>query len=254
MDLPKPKTRIIAPTRVTPPASRTPPSLEPKTPLAPETPLPTPSPVPTPLAPAGHKSLRRRLKYTLRRRIYCTAPPLFDSPAGAVVPVEAEASAELLAAKQALEKERDDLKDQVLRARADLDNQRRRHAKERDDIRKYAAEELLHSLVPALDHFALALQSVETATDLQSVTQGIRMIHRELLGTLQSNGLAEINPAGDPFDPQHHEAVSTAWDETKDEGVVLETLRPGWMLRDRVLRAAMVKVNKRDASSPPPQG
>ncbi|MBX3729974.1 MAG: nucleotide exchange factor GrpE [Candidatus Sumerlaeia bacterium] len=253
MDLPKPKTRIIAPTRVTPPVSSNPPSPEPKTPLPPEpTPIPVaPSAVP---APAGHKSLRRRKKYALRRRIYCAAPPPAEVAEPTLVPVEGEPSPELLAAKEALEKERDDLKDQVLRARADLDNQRRRHAKERDDVRKYAAEDLLHSLIPALDHFALALQSVETATDLASVSQGIRMIHRELLGTLQSNGLAEIHPAGEPFDPQHHEAVATAWDESKDDGVVLETLRPGWMLRDRVLRAAMVKVNKRESSSPPPEG
>jgi molecular chaperone GrpE len=195
--------------------------------------------------------LRKRKKYRLRRRSYNSLPFVETSGGAVAAPsINPEILDRLKAEKEAAEKERDELKEQALRGRADLENQRRRHLKEKDDLRKYATEDLLHSIVPALDHFGLALQSLESATDVDSVRQGVVMIHRELMGVLASNGLQVIDPLGETFDPALHEAVATECLAEKADGEIVEVLRPGWRLRERVLRPAMVKVNKPNAEKP----
>lgn len=143
-----------------------------------------------------------------------------------------------------LQKQLQEAREAALRSRADLENQRKRHAKEKDELRRYANETLLRELVPALDHFALAIQSFESATDVHSLRQGVTMIQREIIGVLQSSGLGEVAPLDEPFDPALHEAVATDTVRAKGDGVVLEVLRPGWQLNGRIIRPAMVKVNK----------
>ncbi|MDK2971178.1 MAG: molecular chaperone GrpE [Candidatus Sumerlaeota bacterium] len=225
MDLPKPRTRVIG--------------------------GPAPTPTPSPAAPGVPLGgLRKRRKYRLRRRSYNSQPLVETTGGAAAAPsISPEILEQLKAEKQAAEKEREELKEQVLRGRADLENQRRRHLKEKDELRKYATEDLLHSIVPALDHFGLALQSLESATDVDSVRQGVVMIHRELMGVLASNGLQVIDPMGETFDPALHEAVATECFAEKADGEIVEVLRPGWRLKERVLRPAMVKVNKPNADT-----
>lgn len=187
--------------------------------------------------------ISRRRKYRMRRRTYCLQSVVQDhlreggsgSDGARLAGELAEAQEELRQAREA-----------ALRARADLENQRRRHQKEKADLRKFATEDLVSSLVPAMDHFALALQSLQTATDMDSVRKGVEMIHREFANVLNANGLEEISPGGKPFDPSQHEAAATESKEGEADGVVLEVLRPGWSLRGRVLRPALVKVNKAD--------
>lgn len=210
---------------------------------------------PNPNAPGGKAPglppqltpLKRRKKYRLRRRLYCAAVGVSEGLPEAVAATGSDA--ELLRLdKQKAEQERDDIRDQMMRARADLENQRRRFQKEKEDLRKFATEDLMRSLLPAMDHFALALESLNSASDVKSVTQGITMIHRELTSTLKNGGLVEINPIHQPFDPNHHEAVGTDADPAFPDGLVLEVMRSGWSLNDRVLRPAMVKVNKLDSA------
>lgn len=208
---------------------------------------------PTPPPPSGTTppavpmlSLKRRKKYRLRRRVYSFKP---DTGSGAsvddallksrVTQLEAE-----LTALRALAAEADE---KTLRARSELENMRRRHQKEKDDLRKFAGEELLRGMMSPLDHIELALASMDSAQDIASLRQGIRMTFRELASVLAQHGLEEIRPADVPFDPNLHEAASTGSDASKPDGQVLAVLRTGYALRGRVLRAALVQVNKVEA-------
>jgi len=195
-------------------------------------------------------SYNRRKKYRLRRQ-------LFNFPA--IDSAEEGGSAQILDATvsdkddqklvEELQKQLKDAQERVVRSRADLENQRKRFQKEKDDIRKYAVETFLQDIVNPMDHFALALQSLETATDIGSVQQGVEMIHRELMNVLETNGLQVVNPTDDSFDPNLHEAVGTDYDPEKEEGQILSVMRLGWKLKDRVIRPAMVQVNRKPAEA-----
>ena len=135
------------------------------------------------------------------------------------------------------------LKDTVLRSSADQQNQQRRHQREREELRKYATAGLLEDLLPALDSLALGLESASTQADGRAVAEGFRMAIGQLRGILSGQGLVEVNPTGQPFDPARHEAVGSEASATVAEGTVLRVARAGWLLHDRVLRPAAVFVS-----------
>jgi molecular chaperone GrpE len=135
------------------------------------------------------------------------------------------------------------LKDTVLRSNADQQNQQRRHQREREELRKYATSGLLEDLLPALDSLALGLESASTQADGRAVAEGFRMAVGQLRGILAGQGLVEVNPTGQPFDPARHEAVGSEASATVAEGTVLRVARAGWLLHDRVLRPAAVFVS-----------
>ncbi len=135
------------------------------------------------------------------------------------------------------------LKDTVLRSNADQQNQQRRHQREREELRKYATAGLLEDLLPALDSLALGLESASTQADGRAVAEGFRMAIGQLRGILSGQGLVEVNPTGQPFDPARHEAVGSEASATVAEGTVLRVARSGWLLHDRVLRPAAVFVS-----------
>jgi len=135
------------------------------------------------------------------------------------------------------------LKDTVLRSNADQQNQQRRHQREREELRKYATAGLLEDLLPALDSLALGLESASTQADGRAVAEGFRLAVGQLRGILSGQGLVEVNPAGQPFDPARHEAVGSEASATVAEGTVLRVARAGWLLHDRVLRPAAVFVS-----------
>ena len=135
------------------------------------------------------------------------------------------------------------LKDTVLRSNADQQNQQRRHQREREELRKYATAGLLEDLLPALESLALGLESASTQADGRAVAEGFRMAVGQLRGILSGQGLVEVNPTGQPFDPARHEAVGSEASATVAEGTVLRVARAGWLLHDRVLRPAAVFVS-----------
>ena len=135
------------------------------------------------------------------------------------------------------------LKDTVLRSNADQQNQQRRHQREREELRKYATAGLLEDLLPALDSLALGLESAATQADGRAVAEGFRMAVGQLRAILSGQGLVEVNPTGQPFDPSRHEAVGSEASATAAEGTVLRVARSGWLLHDRVLRPAAVFVS-----------
>jgi molecular chaperone GrpE len=135
------------------------------------------------------------------------------------------------------------LRDTVLRGQADQQNQQRRHQRDRDELRKFATTALLEELLPSLDALALGLASAQGQPEGRAVAEGFRMAITQLRATLAQQGLAELNPLGQPFNPSHHEAVSQEASDTVPEGSVSRVARPGWSLHERVLRPAAVFVS-----------
>jgi len=135
------------------------------------------------------------------------------------------------------------LKDTVLRTHADQQNQQRRHQREREELRKFATAGLLEDLLPALDSLNLGLESAAQQSDGRAVAEGFRLAVGQLRSILSAQGLVEVNPVGQPFDPARHEAVGSEPSADVAEGTVLRVARSGWLLHDRVLRPAAVFVS-----------
>ncbi|MFD1203860.1 MULTISPECIES: nucleotide exchange factor GrpE [Sporosarcina] len=145
---------------------------------------------------------------------------------------------------QELEEKLQEEENKLLRVLADFENFKRRTNLDKEALHKYKAQSVMTSLLPVLDNFERAL-SLETKTEeAQSMLTGIEMIYRNLVDSLKAEGLVEIEAIGKEFDPNFHQAVMTDNDPDKDSGIVLEEMQKGYMLKDRVLRPSMVKVNE----------
>jgi molecular chaperone GrpE len=140
--------------------------------------------------------------------------------------------------------------DRLLRVTADLENYKKRAARERQDAIKFASESLLARLIPALDNFDMALAAANNAegSSMDSLKTGITMVYNQLKAALQEAGLEEIDAANQLFDPKLHEAVSQQESAEVPEGHVLQQLRKGYKLRDRLLRPASVVVARKPAA------
>ena len=140
--------------------------------------------------------------------------------------------------------------DTLLRTTADFENFKKRAARERQDAVKFANESLLQKLVPILDTFDMALTAATNAKEgtAQSLQTGVSMILSQFRNTLTEAGLEEIDAAGKPFDPNFHEAVSQQETADVPEGTVVQQLRRGYKLKERLLRPATVIVAKKPTS------
>jgi molecular chaperone GrpE len=136
--------------------------------------------------------------------------------------------------------------ERLLRTTADFDNFKKRAIREKQDAVKYANESLMQKLLPVLDAFDMALAATQAApTDaVQSLQTGVKMVHQQLKSALAEAGLEEVDATGKTFDPNFHEAVSQMDSPDVPEGQVLQQLRKGYKLRERLLRAATVVVSK----------
>jgi molecular chaperone GrpE len=140
--------------------------------------------------------------------------------------------------------------ERLLRTTADFDNFKKRAAREKQDAIRYANEALLEKLVPVLDNFDAALSAVQTDSTgtAQSMQTGVNMIFQQLKKVLTESGLEEVDATGQKFDPNLHEAVSQQETADVPEGNVVQQLRKGYKLRDRLLRPATVVVAKKPAT------
>ncbi len=139
--------------------------------------------------------------------------------------------------------------EQLLRTTADLDNYKKRAARERQEAIKFANESLLEKLIPILDNFEMASSAANTpSTSVQSMQAGIGMIQQQLKSAMASAGLEEIDATGKAFDPNLHEAISQQETNETPEGHVAQQVRKGYKLRERLLRPASVVVAKKPAS------
>jgi len=143
-----------------------------------------------------------------------------------------------------LEEENSELKNQYLRKQADFENFRKRMFREKEDAIKYANSSLLGDVITIIDDFERAIAAGATAQDVESFRTGIEMIEKQLVGMLERKyGLMRFDSAGAEFDPEKHEAIGTEESAEYDSPVVLEDYQKGYMLHDRVLRHAKVKVS-----------
>src|SRR5438552_6039444 len=139
--------------------------------------------------------------------------------------------------------------ERLLRTTADFDNFKKRAGREKQEAIKFANESLLQKLVPVLDNFDMALAAAqsEQTEAAQSLQTGINMIYQQLRNVLIEAGLEEIDATGKPFDPNLHEAVCQKETSELPEGHVIQQMRKGYKLRDRLLRPASVVVSKAPA-------
>lgn len=146
-----------------------------------------------------------------------------------------------------LESEAAKWKELALRTAADMDNFRKRAAREREDALRFANQRLLEELLPVIDNFEMGMQAA--SKDQGSMIYiGMDMVRRQLADFLASQGVEEIPSEGRPFDPNLHEAVTQEESDTLAEGQVLRVTRRGFRLKDRLLRPASVVVSKAPAS------
>ena len=144
---------------------------------------------------------------------------------------------------QALRREKDLLQDRLLRTAAEFDNYRKRIDRERRDQADAATADALADLLPIIDDLERALQA-PAGGDADSFRKGVELIHRQMLDLLRKRGVKPIEAVGADFDPRYHESVISESSKDHREGEVIEELRRGYKLGDRLLRPAMVKVAK----------
>lgn len=135
--------------------------------------------------------------------------------------------------------------DKYVRLYADFENYKKIAARNKEDLLKYANEDLMVDILTVIDHLELALQHVSDSSASDSLAEGVTLTLKELKTVLEKHGLVEISALGKPFDPAVHHAMSQIETEDAKENSVVKEFRKGYTLRDRVLRAAMVGVAKK---------
>ena len=141
-----------------------------------------------------------------------------------------------------LRREKDALQDRLLRTAAEFDNYRKRVERERRELADFMKADVLTELLPIVDNFERALQA--PSSDADSLRKGVELIHKQMLDLLRKRGVTPIEALGTDFDPNFHQAVIHETSSSHREGEVIEELQRGYMLGDKLLRPAMVKVAK----------
>lgn len=179
--------------------------------------------------------------------------PVFSADVPGTAPEPAPPSEE-----PSLEKELAELKDRLLRALAETENVRRRAEREREDTAKYAIAGFARDVLPVADNLSRALAAVGPDSRgknpaVDALISGIELTDRELAAIFERNGIRRVDPMGERFDHNFHQAMMEIEDATKPPGTVVQVLQVGYVLRDRLLRPAMVAVAKggKAEESPP---
>lgn len=149
---------------------------------------------------------------------------------------------------EALRAELEQTRAQFLRARADYQNLERRSQEERREFGRYQITSMVLNLLPVLDDLERALEVGDQTIDGAATAwlEGVQLVQQKFRGVLEAAGVTEIEAMGQPFDPERHEAVTTA---PGPDGQVIEVMRRGYMLQDRVIRPASVVVGSGEASA-----
>lgn len=145
----------------------------------------------------------------------------------------------------ALQAENASLKDAVLRTMAEAQNVQRRIRQQADNERKFAVEPLARELIPVLDNLGRTLQAVESGASVTNLVDGVKAIEKQLAKALESAGLKRVDAVGKRFDPHIHEAIATLETPDHPDETVVNEIEPGYVLHERVIRPARVRVTKR---------
>ncbi len=139
--------------------------------------------------------------------------------------------------------------DKYIRLYADFDNYKKIAARNKEELLKYANEDLMTDILTVIDHLELALQHATGDESADSLAQGVELTLKELKSVLEKHGLTTIDAIGKPFDPSVHHAMSQIESDDAAENSVVKEFRRGYMLRDRVIRAALVGVAVKPSES-----
>lgn len=134
--------------------------------------------------------------------------------------------------------------DKFLRAQAEMDNIRRRLEKDVSNAYKYAQDKLLNALLPIVDSLERAIETSQSGEINKALIEGVELTLKLFIDTLDKQGVKQLNPVGENFDPNFHEAISMQETEEVDSGCVLSVIQKGYKLHERVLRPALVVVAK----------
>lgn len=201
-----------------------PPHIPPHAPVAPPN-----APPNAPVAPHAHDTRKRNA--ALEAEIHALKDQTHDT----------------LKRNAELEAEIHDLKDQILRVRAESENQRKRHRRELEEKLKYAYDPLMRALLPIADNLGRALLSIgkideQSPPEIKSLAEGIAGIEKDLLNIFQNFGVQRIEAEGKKFDPMRHEAMGRVEDDKHAPGIVVHELRAGFSIHERLLRPSGVMV------------
>lgn len=170
-------------------------------------------------------------------------PPVAQPTGGSADPQQTggDPAAQLAAALA----QRDEYLDLARRTQADFENFRKRAAREVAETRARAVADVVRELLPAIDNLERALDAVEgaAAAENDQLASGVKLVHDELHGVLERLGLSVVDPSGDPFDPNVHDAISTRPAEGTAAGTVVDVAQKGYLLGDTVVRPARVVVS-----------
>ncbi|WP_437297066.1 nucleotide exchange factor GrpE [Sorangium sp. So ce426] len=144
------------------------------------------------------------------------------------------------------------MREQLLRTAADFDNFRKRSRREVEEAQRRGREAILKDLLPVFDNLERAASHAESAPDVKSVAEGVRIVTKQFVDTLERMGIKRIAAVGKPFDPSVHEAIQQLDSTEHPAGVVIAEVQPGYMLGDYLIRAAMVVVSKGSPAEPAP--
>ena len=135
--------------------------------------------------------------------------------------------------------------DQIVRLNAEIDNNRKRAQRDIENAHKYAVQNFAESLLPIADSMEMGINaaSVENV-NLDSIRQGIEMTHELFVNTMNKNGIQVIDPKGEKFDPELHQAMSMVATDEAEPNTVIDVMQKGYTLNDRLIRPAMVVVSK----------
>lgn len=139
--------------------------------------------------------------------------------------------------------------DRYMRAVADLENFRKRTIREKDELRQFATANVVEGIIPILDNLSLGLAATKQQTDVKAIVDGIGLVLDQFKGTLGRHGLKEINPQGQPFDPNQHDCISHQPSADIAEEKVSQVVRLGYSLNGRLLRPASVVVSSGPAKA-----
>lgn len=148
-------------------------------------------------------------------------------------------------------KDADESRDEYLRLYAEFDNYKKRTAKDKAELARYANESILNELLTSVDNLEIALKHADEEETKKAFMEGVEMTLRELYRTFEKFGVTPIKAEGEPFDPEFHHAVAHIESDDVDEGMVVAELRKGFMYNDKLLRASMVSVSKKPSGQEP---
>jgi len=135
--------------------------------------------------------------------------------------------------------------DQIMRLKAEIENNRKRAGRDVENAHKFALRNFAESLLPILDSMEMGQQSAEADNaSLSSIVEGTQLTMSMFLQVLENHGLRQIDPVGEQFDPEQHQAISMTEDENAESNTVISVMQKGFLLNDRLVRPAMVVVAK----------